>query len=277
MIIDKFSLDDVEEYRNIIINDDSLKVMGSMPDDIIQSTITSPPFWNLRNYADLEGLGAEEYYEDYIQHLTEFGREIHRITKKNGTLWLHMGDTYAGGCMTGKSGPKSTMPDILKRYGKLPIRKIPDGMKKKDLIGIPYLVASAFRDVGWYFRRAIVLKMKNFTPEPQVKDRPVKSHYHMLYFSKGYSSYYKKYDAADRDVWDIPTVRVSYKHPAAYSEELVRQCLLRTTKENDLILDPFGGIGTTGIVCKRFNRKSVTIEIVEEFCKKGEERLNVLE
>lgn len=275
MIIKDFDYtkyDGGEYSNNVIINGDSLVTMGKIPNQTIQSIVTSPPFWNLRNYSDGNGLGTEQTHYEYIDNLVKFGKEMFRILKDDGTLWLHIGDTYACGRMTGKSGPKSDIPGPLERYGELPMRQVPDGMKKKDLIGIPYLVAFAFRDIGFYFRRDIILKMKTFTPEPQVKDRPVKSHYHMLYFSKGYNPYYTKYDSADRDVWDIPIIRLPRGHPAAFHGDLVKNCVLRTTKENDIVVDPFGGVNSVGVECKKLNRGSIIIEKEKVFCEAGEKR-----
>jgi hypothetical protein len=240
-------------------------------------TITSPPFWNLRNYSKLENsidVGIEESPEEYITQLKEIFMQVFTSTKQDGILWLNLGDSYASGQMNGVSGPNSNIKGYQKRYGELPRRKIPKNMKKKDLVGIPWWCATELRNNGWYLRSPVVLKKKFFQPEPQQKDRPVKSYEMLFLLSKSYKYLYNQLlnenGAPLRDVWDILPVHSPQGHPASFSLDLVQKCIQSGSNEGDIVFDPFGGINTVGKIAKHMNRKSIVIELNPEFCKIGD-------
>lgn len=270
---EKFPL---EYGNNIIINGNSLTDIKIIPDNVVQCTITSPPYWGLRAYdkdqiPDPNEIGREETPDEYIKKLIIVFNEVNRITKPDGILYLNLGDTYAGGCMTGTTGPNSTMRKSEERYGKLPPRKTPEGMKKKDLVGIPWLVAFALRSTGWYFRSAIVLRKKMFKPQPQVKDRPWSGYEMAFLLSKSYDcKYYQPKNPSGSpksDVWDITPGKGKDGHPAPFSDDFVIECILSGTDPDDIIFDPFGGMNTVGKWAYKFKRKSIVFELLPEYCK----------
>jgi len=163
---------------------DALAVLGTMPDKMVQCIVTSPPYYGLRDYGHAGQLGLEETPDAYVANMVAVFREARRVLKDDGVLWLNLGDSYcanATGSVTAKStllGGKSTQIEAGKRPN-----KTGDGLKPKDLIGIPWMVAFALRADGWYLRQEIIWSKPNAMPE-SVKDRCGKSHEHIFLLSK---------------------------------------------------------------------------------------------
>lgn len=181
--------------QNIIYNIDCLEGLKDLPDSCVDCCITSPPYFGLRDYGVTGQIGLEETPEDYIQRLAKVFAEVHRVLKPTGTLWLNIGDSYAGsgkGAWKNKEGQKEVyVPTPGDTITKMP--KIWEGIKPKDLIGIPWLLAFTLRSNGWYLRQDIIWYKPNAMPE-SVKDRCGKCHEYIFLFSKS-SKYYFDYEA----------------------------------------------------------------------------------
>ena len=154
---------------NKIITGNVIEVLKELPDCSVDCCITSPPYLGLRDYGVNGQIGLENSVEDYINRLTDIFREVRRVLKNDGTLWLNIGDSYVSS---------------NSEYS---------NCKRKDLIGIPWLLAFALRDDGWYLRQDIIWEKPNAMPE-SVKDRCTKSHEYIFLFSKQ-SKYYFDYEA----------------------------------------------------------------------------------
>jgi len=180
-----------------VIQGDALTRLKELSSEAVDCCITSPPYYGLRDYGVEGQIGLEESPEAYVSKLVEVFREVRRVLKKEGTLWLNLGDTFASGG-TGGCSPKSTLnggkgvgeSEKLRLMKQSP-RKIPDGLKPKDLIGIPWMVAFALRADGWYLRSDIIWHKPNCMPE-SVTDRPTKSHEYIFLLSKSQKYYYDK-------------------------------------------------------------------------------------
>jgi len=169
---------------------DCLEVMKNMPDQSIQCCVTSPPYYGLRNYGVEGQIGLEETPKLYINKLVQVFHELKRIMRDDGTLWLNLGDSYAGsGKGIGSDHGRAMITD--ETIGKK--MPMPEGLKPKDLIGIPFMVAFALRDDGWYLRSDIIWAKSNLMPE-SVRDRPTKSHEYIFLLSKS-EKYYYDYEA----------------------------------------------------------------------------------
>lgn len=172
-----------------IITGDSLAVLKEMPDQRVNCVITSPPYYGLRDYGIEGQIGLEESPDEYIEKMVEVFREVRRVLKDDGTLWLNIGDSYAGNCSrasnNGRAGFGNPRETITSR--------VPSGTKPKDLIGIPWLLAFALRADGWYLRQDIIWHKPNPLPE-SVKDRCTKSHEYIFLLSKS-PKYYFDYEA----------------------------------------------------------------------------------
>lgn len=282
------------QITNKVLKGDARKIAQELPNDFFQAIITSPPYFNLRNYSEgnePDEIGREESYESYIANLVEVFEILKDKLRPDGLLWLNLGDTY----------------------------------KNKMLLGIPWRIALALQDIGWILRSDIVWHKPNAMPS-SIKDRPTTDHEYIFMFSKNNEYFYDsdairephktfsenskmkggrnhfgkvngtpengknggnsnlhdgRWDQAfhpkgrnKRTVWEIPLGKFKDAHFAVYPDKLVENCLFASTKENDFVLDPFTGSGTTGVVSCKNNRKFIGIELVEKYQKMAQERIN---
>ena len=224
------------------------------------------------------GLGLEPTPALYVEHLVEVFREVRRVLRDDGTLWLNLGDSYSS-----------------KKVGRL---------KHKDLVGIPWHVAFSLRADGWYLRQDIIWHKPNPMPE-SVTDRCTKAHEYVFLLTKSPRYYYdanairepikptsgkingaplrgphvmkegarrtepRSYNvikgANRRSVWTITTKPFKGAHFATFPPDLVEPCILAGCPEDGVVLDPFGGSGTTGMVAARHGRRSTLIELNPEY------------
>ena len=172
---------------NQILEGDVLARLKDIPDESVDCCVTSPPYWGLRDYGIDGQLGAETTPELYVENLVSVFSEVKRVLKIEGTLWLNLGDSYAAG----KSGRDDSGTNG--RFGgerlEIKQRKAPKGLKSKDLVGIPWMVAFALRKEGWYLRQDIIWAKPNPMPE-SVTDRCTKSHEYVFLMSKSPKYYY---------------------------------------------------------------------------------------
>lgn len=252
-----------------VILGDARVELKLLPSKAYQACVTSPPYWGTRDYGIAGQIGAECDIDDYIGHLCEVFREIHRTLRDDGTLWLNIGDTYTSGDRTWRA-PDKKNPSRTMGYRP----PTPKGLKAKDLIGIPWRLALALQQDGWYLRSDIIWDKPNAQPE-SVKDRPTRSHEYVFLLSKSKRYYYDYQSIQEpanghgvrnrRTVWSVMTDSRHPPHLAVFPPELVRLCILGGSKPGDTILDPFYGSGTVGLVCKQHGRRCVGIEIKPEY------------
>lgn len=177
-----------------ILNTDALEALRTLPDACCSTCITSPPYFGLRNYETDGQIGLEETPDQYIDRLVAIFREVRRVLKDDGTLWLNIGDSYAGsgkgrnadGTHNNKTINKESQGQKGGKILKTPVCR---GCKPKDLIGIPWLLAFALREDGWYLRADIIWQKPNAMPE-SVKDRPTRAHEYIFLLSKNGRYYY---------------------------------------------------------------------------------------
>ena len=255
-------------------------------------------------------LGLEDTPEEYVQSLVNVFREVKRVLKDDGTVWLNLGDSYArqGGDVKDFGATSSFGSSTL--HDKRPKAKPPDGLKIKDLVGIPWRVAFALQDDGWYLRQDIIWAKPNPMPE-SVKDRCTKSHEYIFLLTKKPKYYYDadaikepviKDDPANtvggnkypgkyqnvgtsqnvytnngfknkRSVWSITVKSYTEAHFATFPTDIPEICIKASSKEGDTVLDMFAGAGTTGLVADRLGRNAILIELNKDYIKLIEDRL----
>ena len=248
-------------------------MLSQFPDGVFQTCITSPPYWSLRDY-NIDGqIGLEFSLDDYLQSLVSVFAQVRRTTRDDGTLWLNIGDSYTSGGRTWRA------PDKKNPVRAMSVRPpTPDGLKPKDLIGVPWRLAFALQQAGWYLRADTIWNKPNCQPE-SVRDRPTRSHEYVFLFSKSEHYFYDHKavrgpnDRNMRTVWDINTVAYKEAHFSTFPPALVEPCLALSSKPGDLILDPFIGSGTAGQVALKMERRFVGIELNPEYVKIAENRL----
>jgi len=174
-----------------LYNGNSIDILKNIESESVNCCVTSPPYFRLRNYNVENQIGLEQTPDEYVQKMVEVFREIKRVLKKDGTLWLNLGDSYNG---SGKNfGHKNGISKICMQasnkgsIGLLPTKV--NGLKPKDLIGIPWRVAFALQNDGWYLRSDIIWYKQNVMPE-SVQDRPTKAHEYIFLLSKNRKYYY---------------------------------------------------------------------------------------
>jgi DNA modification methylase len=269
-----------------------IDILKSFPNKSVNCCITSPPYYGLRDYGVSGQIGNEDTLEQYIENLVNVFEQVKRILKDDGVLWLNLGDSWLG---TGGEG----------RYKRNQNMKA-SGIKCKDLIGIPWMAAFALREAGWYLRQDIIWAKGNPMPE-SVKDRCTKSHEYIFLLSKS-RKYYFDYESIKepakypndnrgsrndsrrgtkmnsisgvtgekrnkRDVWNVNTKPCREAHFATFPDTLIEPCVLAGCPEGGIILDPFMGAGTTGMVAKRHNRNYVGIELNPDYVQIAENRI----
>ena len=266
--------------RPEVIEGDVRKVLKTINNESVQCVVTSPPYWGLRDYGSEGQLGLEETPEEYVENMVSVFQEVKRVLRKDGTVWLNLGDSFMN----------------------------------KNLVGIPWRVALALQADGWYLRSDIIWNKLVVMPEP-VKDRPTKCHEYIFLLTKS-AKYYYDYEAIKepvqdssierslhgwdcdrpstknasmggegihtekmgtrfvdpngrnkRTVWTINPKPYRGAHFATFPEELPETCIKAGTKKGDVVLDIFAGSGTTLRVASKLGRKGIGIELNPEYVK----------
>ena len=262
-----------------ILTGDSRELLRDLPSESVQCCVTSPPYWGLRDYDHPAQIGAESSPEQYVANLVEIFRGVRRVLRKDGTLWLNVGDGYARNGGTGNCGPNAVVGNTKKLIQRRNC-KVPDcwGLKDRDLMGLPWRVAFALQADGWVMRSRITWAKKAPMPE-SVKNRPTSATEEIFLFSKSPTYYYdpngvrEETGANLRNFWLLGPEGNGKGHPAAFPRELARRCILLGSRIGDTVLDPFGGSGTTGEVARLHGRQAVLIELNPEYSEISRERV----
>lgn len=263
---------------SLILCGDTRDLIKQLPDKYYSSCVTSPPYWGKRDYGYDDQIGAEKELNEYINHLVNIFRDMRKKLKDDGTFWLNIGDSYTSGNRTWRAEDKKN-PARGMSYRP----PTPEGLKSKDLIGIPWKIAFALQADGWFLRSDIIWYKPNCQPE-SVKDRPTQSHEYLFLFSKSEKYYYDhesiKEPAAvegkmrqKRTVWQVNTEPFLDAHFATFPEDLIKPIILASSRKNDFVLDPFFGAGTVGVVCEKLERKFHGIELKPDYIEIAKKRL----
>ena len=279
---------------NVIAFGDCRTLMKRWKDEgvKVQTCVTSPPYFGLRDYGHPEQLGLEETPEKFVENMVEVFRCARDILADDGTLWLNIGDSYC-----------NTKPFEF-------------GIKTKDLIGIPWMLAFALRADGWYLRQDIIWHKPNPMPE-SVTDRCTKAHEYLFLLSKSEQYYFNNDAIAEpaihagkvvkndngknsqmgdfgatrggflkdggvlvkqtrnkRSVWTVTTKPYAGAHFATFPTDLIEPCILAGSREGDIVLDPFMGSGTTAQVALEHRRQYLGCELNPQYEQLQKERIS---
>ena len=271
----------------------------------VQMCVTSPPYFGLRDYGHDGQLGLEATPDEFVANLVEVFRCVRDVLEDDGTLWLNMGDSYATGTKADRQqsinpGVGANRPEAQNSVARI---GNPTGCKTKDLIGIPWMLAFALRADGWYLRQDIIWHKPNPMPE-SVRDRCTKAHEYIFLLAKSqkyycdmgaikepvkqdwgtrnrkdgkyhkdgtglqpHSGLEKSYETANkRSVWTVSTKPYKGAHFATFPPALIEPCILAGSRVGDIVLDPFGGSGTTSLVANQHGRKAILCELNPVYC-----------
>jgi DNA modification methylase len=262
---------------------DCREVLATIPEGSVHCCVTSPPYWGLRDYGVDGQLGLERSPDEYVARLVDVFRDVRRVLRPDGSLWLNLGDCYATG------------------------RGRTSGLKPKDLAGVPWRAAFALQRDGWFLRSEVVWEKPNAMPEP-VRDRPTRSHEYLFLLTSS-ARYYYDADAIReparcthpsgngyrrperltfrrgsdgpprgssrgwqvqplrnrRTVWSVCTRPYREAHFATFPPELIEPCVLASCPPGGVVLDPFGGTGTVAEVARRLGRRYMLIELNADY------------
>ena len=277
-----------------------------------QTCVTSPPYFGLRDYGHEGQIGHEETPDEFIKQLVEVFRCVWDVLEDDGTLWVNIGDSYAGSGK-GPAGNLGASNDERNMTHTKSSALVPQGCKPKDLIGIPWMLAFALRADGWYLRQDIIWHKPNPMPE-SVQDRCTKAHEYIFLLSKS-SKYFYDADAIKEDaitagsisasfqgrqgtaeyhvqsggagseakeythknkrsVWTVPVKPYSGAHFAVFPTELIDPCILAGAPVGGIVLDPFMGSGTTAQVAQDLGRQYIGCELNPEYGKLQKKRIS---
>lgn len=296
---------------------DCQEVLKTLPEGSINCCVTSPPYFGLRDYGHSDQIGLEKTPDAFVSKLVSVFSEVKRVLRDDGTLWLNLGDSYAGSGGNHKEHHKNDLGFQGKigaeKYKGRGSNKIVVDVKPKDLIGIPWRVAFALQADGWYLRQDIIWHKPNPMPE-SVRDRCTKAHEYIFLLSKSAKYYYDSDSIREpavypndlrapkgsagawqldgrpadnnsgrirkdnstrnkRSVWTVTPKPFKGAHFATFPPDLIKPCILAGCPEGGVVLDPFGGAGTTSKVCKETGRKSLLIELNESYCEIAANRI----
>lgn len=258
---------------SVLFEGDALQVLQRLPSESVQCVVTSPPYWGLRDYDVPDQIGLEPTLPQFINRLLGIFTEVRRVLRKDGIFWLNIGDGYT----SGNRGWRA--PDKKNPARAMSVRPdTPEGLKPKDLLGIPWRLALALQEDGWYLRADLVWHKPNAMPE-SVKDRPTRAHEYLFMLTKEERYYYNGKAIVEvngrncRSVWNIHTQGFAGAHFATFPPKLVEPCIKASTRPGDFVLDPFFGSGTVGLVAQELRRRYVGIELHPEYVALAVERL----
>ena len=255
----------------MILKGDCLKKVEEIAPKSIQTVVTSPPYWGLRDYDNDEQLGQESSPEIFVSNLVQLFKKIKHVLKDDGTVWVNIGDTYfgpkGGHFDSNNSITNSATGSEYRQKRKAPPKH--SYIKTGDLSGVPWMFAIAMQKDGWYLKQDIIWHKPNPMPEA-VNNRCVKSHEYIFLFTKNKQYYFdadaiKIKDVRRGSVWMFNTASLKEAHFAVFPENLPALCIKAGTKEGDTVLDPFLGSGTTALVAQKLGRKWIGIELNQKY------------
>jgi site-specific DNA-methyltransferase (cytosine-N4-specific) len=266
---------------------DALTFLKTMPENSVNSIITSPPYFAQRDYGAPNQIGLETDYREYIRALTEVFHEAKRVLRRDGTFWLNIGDNYVGATSQHKNGGSQGKNS---RYSQKHMNGIPssgrgdrnrlfyaNGLPMKSLVGMPWRVAFALQEDGWLLRCDIIWHRPS--KSESVKDRPTHAHEYIFMFSKSQKYYYDRAPmrtatgANIQSVWTVGGSPFTGAHFAVFPSELVEPLVLASCPKDGVILDPFGGSGTIGLVARQHQRRYILCDISPENVQLAQKRI----
>lgn len=300
-----------ENWYDVIVGD-CIAGMETLEAGSVHTCVTSPPYFGLRDYQMDGQIGLESTPEAYVARLVEVFREVRRVLRDDGTLWLNLGDSYATQGGAGTQGTTGQRANRRHTAAMASAKGVPEGLKVKDLIGIPWRVAFALQADGWYLRQDIIWHKPNPMPE-SVTDRCTKAHEYIFLLSKGPRYFfdaeamkepgvipagtkgakggaaraavagvnsrppeYKVYDGMRnrRSVWTVTTKPFKGAHFATFPPDLIEPCVLAGCPVGGVVLDPFGGSGTTAGVALKHGRNAILCELNPDYDALMDERVD---
>lgn len=290
--------------RNNVYNFDARVGLGLLNDNSVDCVITSPPYYMQRDYQTDTQLGQELHPLEFVRNMTKVFKEVYRVLKPTGTVWLNIDDTYTA---SGHGWGGGSISEKYKHHevsGKSRGRVAPTGFKRKELMGIPHRLVFALQEMGFYWRDELCWWKRNTMPE-SVTDRCTRTHEFVFMLTKSEKYFYNQSAIKEpstsgdanrprgsagvmgqlnsgrrvfevrteklelrnkRSVWDVPANPTPYAHFATFPELLIEPMVLAGCPEGGVIVDPFFGSGTVGRVAQKHKRDWIGFDTNAEYC-----------
>lgn len=268
-------MNDIKPLLNTVRNMDAVSFFETLPDESIHSIITSPPYFGQRDYGEEAQIGLEDTAQEYVDALVRVFREARRVLRNDGTFWLNIGDSYVGATSQHKEGGSQGKTS---RYSRKHMNGVPTtgrtkrnkafysmGLPMKSLVGMPWRLAFALQSDGWILRCDIIWHRPSGSES--VKDRPTHAHEYIFMFSKSQKYYYDRSamvtetGANIQSVWRVTGSPFTGAHCATFPPELIEPIVLASAPKEGVVVDPFGGSGTVGLVCRQHKRNFILCDI----------------
>jgi len=300
--------------RTTILNGDVRDLLPSLPSDHFDCVVTSPPYWGLRDYGVEGQIGLEPTLGEHLSIMVNLFNDVRRVLKPTGTCWINYGDCYATTPNGRSAANTKTAGKDDRTFRDKPFSTIQGVLKPKDLCMVSNRLAIALQEDGWYVRSEIIWHKPNPMPE-SVKDRPTSAHEKVWLLTKSEKYFYddeaikeqasgrvpgnknpsrvdasrndsvsiiaagqKQWDFRNaRNVWSIPTKSFKGAHFATMPPELAERCIKAGCPVGGVVLDPFGGAGTTGLVANQLQRNATLIELNTEYVDLAQQRIEAAE
>jgi DNA modification methylase len=304
----------------LILVGDCRDMLATLPERSVQTVVTSPPYFGLRDYGHAGQIGLEPTPDEFVAALVEVFRAVRRVLRDDGTVWLNLGDSYNNRAVNRPSSHQEGLGFTSEHLGtawrdhaangRARMSILNGDLKEKDLLGIPWMVAFALRADGWYLRSDIIWSKPNPMPE-SVTDRPTKAHEYLFLLSKGPRYFYdadairegsdhphlagrlqkvsyhddsamrqdgdriveRTADRNRRSVWTVATAPFAGAHFATFPPKLIEPCILAGSAPGDVVLDPFAGAGTVGVVCGWHGREFIGCELNPTYAQMARDRI----
>lgn len=282
-------MSDFQSLYNTIQEIDALSLFKMLPDESVHTIVTSPPYFGQRDYGAQNQIGLEITPDAYVESLVKVFQEARRTLRPDGTFWLNIGDSYVGATSQHREGGSQGKTS---RYSKKHMNGVPQtgrgernralyalGLPMKSLLGIPWRVAFALQSDGWLLRCDIIWHRPSSSES--VKDRPTHAHEYIFMFSKKQKYYYDREPlltptgANIQSVWQVTGSPFTGSHCAPFPSELIEPIILGACPEGGVVVDPFGGSGTVGVVCQQHNRKFIMCDVSSENVELARKRVTV--
>lgn len=267
-----------------VVCGDALETVKRLPENSVQTVVTSPPYWGQRDYGTESQIGVEEAAQEYVDEVVTLFAEIGRVLKDTGSLWVNLDDTY-NGCSIIRQVDTSHHPrkgdseyekQLAENRDESGVKRRSSSqwdLRRQSRMFIPSRIARRLcEDHDYRLRDRVVWVKPRSKPEGRVSTRLQQSHETIYRFVRSESAIFHDDSDVQRDVWKIPTAS-NVNHPAPFPEEIPRRAIELTSGEGDVVLDPFCGSGTTLAVAKDMGREWVGIDCHERFVKQSRQRL----
>lgn len=261
-----------QDWKNTLYHGECNDVLDKLPNEVIDCVVTSPPYWGARDYGIENQIGFEKSINEYTAEIVSVFEKVKRVLADDGVVFLSLGDIH----QTTAPGTQNTESNLNDKTSEAQGSqyRFDSGLKPKSMMCLPERIITSLVDDGWVLRNKITWIKTNPLPEPSAVDRFRQSWEPIYFFTKQPQYQFNEDENETVDTWEFPTASRETSHPAPLPLKLCEKCVVAGSEQNDVVLDPFCGSGTTCIAACKRNRKYVGIDVNEDYIAEAQESLH---